>query len=44
MQIADLIDGAAPHDPSQPPHLRQHAARSAADGDMLNRLNYRTGL
>jgi hypothetical protein len=32
-----------PHDPGQL-HLPPHAARSAADGDMLNRLNYRTGI
>ncbi|KAF8540052.1 hypothetical protein BDD12DRAFT_881169 [Trichophaea hybrida] len=36
MQIAGLID-------PQPPNP-QHHQRSAADGDMLNRLNFRTGL
>ncbi|KAI5846201.1 hypothetical protein BZA05DRAFT_141317 [Tricharina praecox] len=39
MQIAGLIDT-----PQPGPPLSQHQARSAADGDMLMRLNFRTGL
>ncbi|KAA8892748.1 putative C6 transcription factor [Sphaerosporella brunnea] len=38
MSIQGLID-------HEPPHARQlHSARTAPDSDMLNRLNYRTGL
>lgn len=39
MQIAGLIDAPQPAIPAP-----QHQARSATDGDMLSRLNFRTGL